>query len=188
MSGACRFKDGTGGATLPPGEAADLYGEALETLRGFHRPLPRVVCGLVRLASNDFSLAGEPTGFRRLDRCRAVLARAAGGATPELADDPDGAKAPAVPMVALCPIDRALDGILDLAAPDRMQRASLEDFRQAARCSGLMPDDRAKIHALHALAALQSNAAAEAREPLRQLRNIYPFDAWAVRELDRLDD
>lgn len=179
-------KDGTGGATLPPGEAANLYGKAHETLRDFHRPLPRVICGLVRLESNDFSLAGEVTGFRRLDNCNAALGPAAGVAVSELNKD-GGGEPPSGRMVMLCPIDRTLDRILDLAAPDRMRCATLENCRQEAGRPGLTPNDRAKIHALHALAALQSNAAAEAGEPLRRLRNTYPFDDWAARELDRLD-
>ena len=179
-------KDGTGGTTLPPGEAADLYGKALETLRDFHHPLPRVICGLVRLASNDFSLAGETTGFRRLDNCNAALGPPAGVTGPEL-DENDGGESPTGRMVTLCPIDRTLDRILDLAAPDRMRCAVLEDCRQETGRPGLTPNDRVKIHALHALAALRCNAAGEAREQLQRLRNTYPFDDWAARELDRLN-
>ena len=179
-------KDGTGGATLPPGEAANLYGKALETLRDFHRPLPRVICGLVRLESNDFSFAGEMTGFRRLDNCNAALGPPAGVTGPEL-DEDDAGEPLAGPMVPLCPIDRTLDRILDLAAPDRVRCAVLEDYRQETGRPGLTSNDRVKIHALHALAALRRNAAGEAREQLRRLRNTYPFDNWAARELDRLD-
>ena len=181
------IKNGTGGTTLPLREAEIRYGEALDTLDEFHRPLPQVVCGLVRLASNDFSRAQRKTGFRRLDRCHAVLASAVGFTPLELFDGVAGLDRSVGRIVPLCPIDNALDRILDLAEQFKNRRISLEDYRAAVEHPRLTPRDRTKLYALHALAALQSNAAAEARELLRQLRNEYPFGAWASRELDTLD-
>lgn len=181
-------KDGAGGATLPFSEAHDLYGRALETLAEFRRPLSRVICGLVRLASNDFSEAEEATGFRRLDRCHAVLAPVAGFDHKALSDREAGLDGAAGKIVALCPIDRTLDSVLDLAERIGTPRISLEDYRTAVEHPRLTPRDRTKLYALYALAVLRSDAVMEAREPLRQLRNEYPFGAWASRELDRLDE
>ena len=180
-------KDGAGGATLPFREADDLYGRALETLTEFRRPLPGVVCGLVRLASNDFSEAGDATGFRRLDHCHVVLAPAVGFDHKVPSDREADLIGAAGRIVALCPIDRTLDRILNLAERIGTPRISLEDYQTAVEHPRLTPRDRTKLYVLHALAALQSDAVMEAREPLRQLRNEYPFGAWASRELDRLD-
>jgi len=181
-------KDGTGGATLPPSEAVGLFSRARETLKEFCRPLPDVICGLVCLAANDFSAFRDTPGFPRLNRCCTMLREVAKGLTPALGNKDSGVKSSVARTVALCPIDRTLDMILTLADPERMRPALLKEYRQAAMKSGLTPEDRAKIHALHVLAALHSNAHAEAREPLRQLRNNYPFGIWATQELDRLND
>ncbi len=63
------------GVTLRPAEADELYGAALEALKGFHRPLTSVICGLIRFAFNDFGFTDWPSGFRRLDRCNAIASR-----------------------------------------------------------------------------------------------------------------
>ena len=180
-------KDGRGGSTLPFSEAEGLYGKALETLRGFRRPLAIVICSLVRLAFNDFTLAGEKAGFRLLDRCYAVLAPTLGHGLPRPAESEPDTGWKAGETVALCPVDLALDAILDLAERTRGQRVSLAEYRRALEHPRLTGRDRAKIYVLHALAALRSNAVLEAQEALRQLRNEYPFEAWASRELDKLD-
>ena len=176
-------KDGTGDTTLPFSEANGLYARALETLKGFRRPLTRVICSLVRLASNDFSLASVPTGFLRLDLCHAVLAPAVGYHPPML---DDAVVARSRKTVALCPVDQAIDSILNFASIC-LSRTSLEHYRVAIEHQRLTSCDRMKIYALHALTALQSGAVAEARESLRQLRNVYPFGEWASKELETLD-
>ena len=181
-------RDRAGGATLPVVQAYDLYGAAQETLSEFHRPLSVVICGLVRFAFNNFSLIEETTGFHRLDRCCTVLAPAASCTPPATPDNAGEAAGVAGRTVSLCPVDRALDGILDLVGQSGAASISQEDCRRALEQPRLTARDEAKIYALHALAALQSNAADEARDSLRWLRNQYPFGPWASSELARLDE
>lgn len=181
-------KDGRGGSTLPFSEAEELYGRALETLHSFRRPLAYVVSSLVRLTSNDFTLAEEGTGFDRLDHCHFVLAPTIGRGDLSRSPKYEGkGESGAESSVALCPLDQGLDTVLQLADRFKDQHVSLTEYRQALGLPRLTGRDRAKICVLHALAALKSSAVFEARETLSQLRNEYPFEAWASRELDRLD-
>lgn len=181
-------KNGTGGATLPVDEAYDLYGAAQETLSEFRRPLPIVICGVIRFASNNFSPTEKATGFHRLDRCVSVLASAAGHTPPATPNSQGDAASVTGRTIALCPVDQALDAILDLVGQSGAASISQENCRRALEQPRLTALDEAKIYALHALAALRSNAADEARGSLRWLRNQYPFGAWASRELDKLDE
>ncbi len=180
-------KDGRGGSTLSFSEAEGLYGSALETLQSFRRPLANVVSSLVRLASNDFTLVGDRTGFGRLDHCHAVLAPTIGRDLPGLSERDGDANRELGRTMSLCPIDQGLDAVLRLADRSDGQRVSFSEYRQALEHLKLTQRDRAKIYVLNALAALKSNATHEAREALRQLRNEYPFDTWASSELDKLD-
>lgn len=177
------------GVTLPPSEADEFYGAALEGLKGFNRPLAAVVCGLVRFAFNDFGYVDKRTGFRRLDRCNTVLAPLLGVQVARVTRMAEG-KAGSV--VKLCPVDQAIDRILDLAERlDRQTRwgpSLLEDCRQAAEAQTLAARDRVKVHALWAATALQLEANEPALEPLRQLRATYPFGAWASGQLDRMEE
>ena len=181
-------KDGRGGSTLPFSESDGLYGRALETLRDFRRPLAIVICSLVRLASNDFTFAAEKTGFGRLDRCYAVLAPTIGHDLLKPGENEADGESKSGKTVPLCPVDQALDEILDLAERIRGQRVLLVEYRRVLEQPRFTSRDRAKMYVLYGLAALQSNASYEAQEALRQLRNEYPFEAWASRELDKLDE
>ena len=180
-------KDGRGGSTLPFNEADRLYGSALETLGDFRRPLAIIVCSLVRMAFNDFTSAGTRTGIGRIDRCYSVLAPTLGCGLPKQDETEGDGKWEVGETVALCPVDQALDAILDLAEQIRTQLPSLVECRRMLEHPRLTSRDRVKMYVLQGLAALQSNASLEAREALMQLRNEYPFKAWATRELDKLD-
>lgn len=177
------------GVTLPPSEAADLYGSALQRLKDFQRPLTSVICGLVRFGTNDFSFAYQPTGFRRLDQCNAFLSPLAGFDAPPvetLAEETRGA------VVDLCPFDQAIDRVLDLA--ERLDRQSQwgptlqEDCGQASEARTLAALDRAKVRALWATTALRLGADKMAVEPLRQLRATHPFGVWATERINRIEE
>lgn len=177
------------GVTLPPAEADELYGAALEGLKGFHRPLSVVVCGLVRFAFNDFDFANRLTRFRRLDRCNAVLAPLLGIDVPPVEERVEGTPGS---VVKLCPFDQAIDRVLDLS--ERLNRQTrwgptlIENCRQASNARTLAARDRVKVHAIWAATALRLGADKAALEPLRQLRAIYPFEPWAVGHLERMED
>jgi hypothetical protein len=177
------------GVTLRPAEADELYGGALEGLKDFQRPLPIVVCGLIRFAFNDFSFVGQPTGFWRLDRCNSVFARLLNLGARRVIEVPQRKVGT---VIGLCPFDQAIDRILDLA--ERLGRQSrwgptlLENCRQAADAQTLSGRDRVKVHALWAATALRLGADEAALEALRQLWATYPFGPWAAGQLDRMED
>jgi hypothetical protein len=176
------------GVTLAPAEADDLYGEALNVLRAFLRPLPVVVCGLIRFAFNDFSKAGRPTGFPRLDRCNRIFADLLGRAI-QLGEHRTDMEESST--FGICPIDQTTDRVLNLANRlDRQTRwgpALAEECRQTAEAHTLPARDRIKVQAVWAAAAMRLGAEAAAIEPLRQLRSSYPFDEWAAKHLERLE-
>ena len=178
-------KDGRGGATLPPKEAVNLQGEALQTLQDFDRPLSVAVCSLLRFAANDFSQADEPAGLRLLDRCHAALAPALGHAPPIIVGDYDGTGNRGG-RSGLIPFDTASELVFDLAERGRAGPVVLSEYRNAVEEPGLTARDRVKVRALWALAASGAGMDAEALEPLRQLRNDPAFGKWASGELERL--
>jgi len=174
------------GVTLPANEADQLYGAALDALKGFSRPLSRVVCGLVRFSFNDFSRIELETGFRRLDRCNNAIASTLGF---ERSDD-DLVEGPHRRAVSLCPIDHATDRVLDLS--ERLDRQKtwgpvlLEECQHASHAPTLTTRDRFKILALWAVAALRLRAKEAAVEPLRELRSTYPYGSWADTQLEQI--
>lgn len=174
------------GVTLTPDEVDELYGYALVVLKEFQRPLSVVVCGLIRFAFNDFTAVGNPTGFRRLDWCNSVLGPLAGRSVHPVGGNLGYGSD--FKSTRLCPLDQAIDRVLDLS--ERLRRQTrwgptlLEDCRQAAHARTLGARDRVKILALWAAEAVRLRANMAALEPLRQLRATYPFGAWASEQLD----
>jgi len=176
------------GVTLSANEANDLFGRAVDGLKGFRRPLPAVVCGLIRFAFNDFSCVARPTGFPRLDRCNRVFGALLGFGTPPVArtSDENGGG-----FASLCPIDQATDSVLDLA--DRLDRQTRwgpklsEDCQQAAAAQSLTADDRDKVLCLWAATAWRLKAPDASIDPLRRLRATHSFGAWASERLDEME-
>ena len=176
------------GVTLAPAESDDLYGQSLDVLRAFSRPLPMVICGLIRFAFNDFNTADQPTGFERLDRCNGVLGELLGRGIHSSEDRGEMLKASSF---GLCPIDQAIDRVLDLAGrlnrQTRWGPALTEECRQTAGAGTLPARERIKAQALWAATAMRLGAETAAAEPLRQLRSSFPFDEWAAGHLDRIE-
>jgi hypothetical protein len=176
------------GVTLPPAEAPDLYSGALEVLRTYERPLPSVICRLIRFALNDFGHNIQPVRVRRLDAAVAVLAPLAGQAA--FPRGHDGQEAGGRTM-ALCPIDQSVERVLGLT--ERLEHQTRwgptldEECRQAADAKTLEVTDRQKVLALWAEAALRAGSDESATEPLRRLRSTFPFGTWASSHLDRLE-
>jgi hypothetical protein len=182
-------QDRNTGVTLRPAEARDLYGNALGRLRSFRRLLPNVICGLIRFAVNDFSLSEQPTGVSRVDRAMTLLAPLVGKKGPAVQRIP---KSTIVRTIALCSIDHGVDRVLrigeSLAKQRRWGPVLQEECRHAALASMLEASDRQKILALWAVSALRLRAAADAVEPLRQLRATFPFGDWAENRLEEIGE
>lgn len=176
-----------GGITLPAAQARNLYGDALFRLKAHDRPLARLICGLIRFAFNDLAEITH-TGFDRLDAVAERLAGLAGrrAACPMRARTPRGAK-----TIGICPIDHGVSRVLDLAEHLAAQRrwgpALREECSQSANSETLDTEDRRKILALWANAALTLGATREAEEPLRSIGGSYPFGVWAERALEKIE-
>ncbi len=172
--------------SVPYAEYRVLYQKAQSVLRHFKRPLPRLVCGAVHFALNDFGTGGVVTGFTPLDATATVLANLAAG---------DGWARPGqwpssgADGQARCPIDDGISRVIALAgrlAGARKWTAVLEEeCRQAAEAEALDVSDRHKVLALWAGTALRLEIDAAAQEPLAQLSASHPFDRWATKERER---
>ncbi len=58
----------------------------------------------------------------------------------------------------------------------------------AEKLLDFVPRERIKVHALWAATALRLGANGAALEPLRRLRDVYPFGTWAAGHLDRMEE
>ena len=169
--------------TVPFARYRDLYVAALDGLEPYRRPLPDLVCAVVRFALNSFGIPAT-TGFAPLDGTAQYLAELAGApsATNEIASPVDGAR------VGVCPLDDGVSRLLDLwrrlSERPAWSPALEEECRQVANSSALDAPDREKALALWAKAALRASPDA-ASEPLRLLSATYPFGTWASAERER---
>lgn len=172
--------------TLPFARYRDLYVAALDGLEPYRRPLPDLVCALVRFALNAFA-APAPTGYGPLDGAARTLAALANG-QPETraASSPSGGA-----TVAVCPLDDGVSRVLDLWRRLRERPAwspaLAEECRQVASSGAFDAPDREKALALWAEAALRTSPDAAA-EPLGLLSATYPFGTWASAERERMTD
>ncbi|WP_156376025.1 hypothetical protein [Methylobacterium sp. Leaf117] len=153
-----------------------LFGSALEKLTPHQRPLPQLLCAVMRFALNQFGTGPLDTGYHELDAATVMLrGPVMGPAIPMPADIPG--------RQAACPMDHGTDWILGLAGrmsrQDRWGPVLRDECRQAAETGTLDIMDRQKALALWALTALRLGAPQEAVEPLAQISAIYPFSIWA---------
>jgi hypothetical protein len=170
--------------TLPYARYRELYGEALDGLAPYRRPLSDLVCSVIRFALNVFSVPSS-TGYAPLDGAFSTLEQLTEfrSPLPESAADIHAAAR----TVEVCPLDDGVSRILVLwqRLRDRPQwTPSLEEeCRQAAGARALDAPDKQKVLALWAVSALR--ASADASEPLSLLSATHPFGAWASGERDK---
>ncbi len=163
-----------------------LYQRAMSVLARFPRPLPTLICNSVRFALNEFDGMAELTGFVPLDATTAVLKALITGANTEgsIFRSPGSNS-----RQALCPIDEGVSRVLALAerltATHQWTAVIEQECRQAAEAETLDANDRYKVLALWAGAALRLGITSAAQEPLAQLSAVYPFDRWATTERER---
>lgn len=169
--------------TSPLKRYRDLYGSALQGLQSHRRPLPRLLCTLMRFAMNNLSGTPAPTGVWELDVAMAMLRGPEHKLAAGIPAD-DGR----LPRRRICLIDHGTGRILDLAArlaqQDRWSPTLVEECRQVAEAETLDIMDRQKAHALWALTALRLGAFKDAIAPLSQLSATYPFSNWAEPSLE----
>ncbi len=176
--------------TMPSAHYRALYNQSLDGLHPYLRPLPDLVCAVVRFAQNNFS-APSITGFPPLDRAVRSLAACVLDARSAAIDLPTEAQ-PSFPIdtpdrAEICPLDDGVSRVLDLWARLQERRhwtqTLEEECRQASNAATLDAPDKEKVLALWALAALR--ASADATEPLSRLAPTFPFGPWASLEREK---
>ena len=176
--------------TMPFAHYRALYNQALDGLQPYRRPLPDLVCAVIRFAQNNLS-AASVTGYPPLDGAVRTLAAYVPDDRGGAADPPDeGQSSPPIgspDRAGICPLDDGVSRVLDLWARLQERRhwtQTLEDeCRQASNAATLDAPDKDKVLALWALAALR--ASADATEPLSRLAPTFPFGPWASSEREK---
>ena len=166
------------------------YEGALGVLQEFARPLPRLICGLIRFSRNDFALGHlVETRFGLLDRANAQLSPLArkGGAWSAFSADEGGG----VQKFSICPVDNGSAAILfraaQLGAISRWSQTLEAQLMAEADVSDLDPEDRQKLFALWAAAAIRLDKQESALSPLRNLAGSYCFGQWADALLEEIE-
>lgn len=166
------------------------YEGALTVLQEFARPLPRLLCALIRFSRNDFKLDHlVKTGFGLLDSANAQLSPLArnGGdwSAPIAQDNGNGEK------IAVCPVDNGSATIFfraaQLATTSRWSRDLEAQLMAEADVPDLDPEDRQKLFALWAAAAIRLGKTESALYPLRNLAGSYCFGQWADSLLEEIE-
>ena len=163
----------------------EIQNRALDILWSFDRPLPKLLCALMRFGLNDFSRWSERTGFAHLDHAYRMLGSLAQGEeTPAIES---GQTQAAKNQVFVCPVDFGTDTVARLtkqvAALPRWGSAAEDQLIALAERSGLDSFDSAKIRALWAMTALRLKATISAQRALRSLDGDPTFGVWANSQL-----
>ncbi|MCJ2077660.1 hypothetical protein MKK68_18735 [Methylobacterium sp. E-016] len=163
------------GLTSPLDSFTEAFTAALQKLKPHKRPLPHLLCSVMRFALNQFGNEQIRSGYVELDAAMELLR----GPTSHHVNIPD------VPPGRLkaCPLDHGTDRLLGLAKAmsrkDRWSPVLRSECLQVAADQALVLPDRQKALAIWALTALRLDARDEAVEPLRQISAVHPFDTWA---------
>jgi hypothetical protein len=176
--------------TMPFTHYRALYNQSLDGLQPYRRPLPDLVCAVIRFAQNNFS-APSMTGFPLLDGAVRSLAACVlddRRGTADLSTESGPSRSvDTQDRVEICPLDDGVSRVLDLWTRLQERRhwtQTLEDeCRQASNSATLDAQDKEKVLALWALAALR--AFADATEPLSRLAATFPFGPWASLEREK---
>lgn len=166
------------------------YNGALTVLREFARPLPRLLCALIKFSRNDFALANlATTSFDLLDSANALLsplARKGGIRSQSTSATPGDDK-----KLAICPVDNGSSAVLlragQLASTTRWSSNLEAQLQVEADLPKLDPEDRQKLFALWATTAERLGKQKSALHPLRNLVGSYCFGQWAERLLEEFE-
>lgn len=167
-----------------PESYRSIFNGSLRVLADFDRPLPKLLCSIMRFGANDFSSEGASDGFPPLRRASQLFRSLATGDTlPELGPQPgEGAN-----RVEVCPVDAGTDIILalcdQLSSLSRWSRTIEDNLRAKSDVPSLDPLDRIKLLAIWAFTALRLKSLDGASEPLRRLDGNDRFGDWAAKHL-----
>jgi len=166
------------------------YEGALMVLQEFARPLPRLLCALIRFSRNDFALDHlAMTGFGLLDSANAQLsplARKGGAWSASFADNTGKDE-----KLSVCPVDNGSAALFfraaQLGATSRWSRDLEAKLMAEADVPDFDPEDRQKFFALWAVTAERLGKKESALYPLRNLAGSYCFGQWADRLLEEIE-
>lgn len=168
-------------------EWPEAYKRSLHILGGYARPLPNLLCSLIRFALNDFGDPDPRSGFPALDRNAKVFAALS------------QSRSPAPPMGSLrirdahdvCPVDAGVSRIIELThrcgALKRWSAQDNSELEMLTSSEVLSTFDRVKAKAVWAWTAMRLGASGSAVEPLRGLLGSDIFGAWAESILDGVE-
>lgn len=165
------------------------YDGALNFLQMFARPLPRLLCSLIRFSRNDFAIDHLAfTGFSLLDSANAQLSPISrnGGDWPQPALSHIGeAKLP------ICPVDNGSSAVLwragQLATTARWSQDLEDQLRGETDLATLDPEDRQKLYAIWAATAIRLRKQECALYPLGNLAGSFSFGQWADGLLEEFE-
>lgn len=161
----------------------EAFTAALQRLRVHRRPLPHLLCSVMRFALNDFGGGPVASGYDELDAATEFLR----GPMRDHIVVPD---APTARLKA-CPLDHGTDRLLALvktmSRKDRWSPVLRSECLQVAQDAALVLPDRQKALAVWALTALRLKAPDQAVEPLSQIAAVHPFDVWAYPYLETVN-
>lgn len=176
--------------TMPFAHYRALYNQSFGGLQPYRRPLPELVCAVIRFALNNFStvmITGYPTLDGAVRSLAACVLDDRGGAITSPTEGQQLHAMRSLDRAEICPLDDGVSRVLDLWARLQERRhwtQTLEDeCRQASNAATLDASDKEKILALWALAALRVSA--NATEPLSRLAPTFPFGPWASSEREK---
>lgn len=161
-----------------------IFNGSLRILQEIDRPLPRLLCALMRFGMNNFSLPDTGTSFLPLQRANRMLRSLEHGGEPRSSDQVDDQEAK---RMEVCPIDAGTDIVLrqsdHLASLHRWSKTIEDNLRAQADLAALDPLDRVKIQVMWAYTALRLGNIEGAKEPLRRLDGNDRFGPWAAKQL-----
>lgn len=173
--------------TMPIAESRTRFGEALEILSAFDRPVAKFLTKLMRFLFNDYRHSDNAPPSEQLDRTIATLTGQTLGFKTATYLSPERRL-----LVPLCPIDHATSRILELGSRlwelNRWSKSLSHQCRMLADLEIYEPDDKVKVFALWAANAYRLDAVEEAVEPLSVISASLPFSEWAEDCLIKIEN
>ena len=168
--------------TTPLSRYREKYGNALEILKDFPRPLAHLITAIIRFSMNDFGRSGKQTGYWELDLATELLLDPISKTLPRSYGDAE--------RRPVCPIDHDTGRMLELAShlvgQPRWSPVLDDECRALAQSDLLDDSDRKKAFAIWAACAWRLGSKQNALEPLPQIAEVYPFKRWASEYLEQV--
>ena len=168
--------------TTPYSRYRELFGQALEILKEFQRPLAHLITDIIRFSMNDFETGRKKTGYWELDLATILLSNPSSLSLPTNRETVD--------RRPVCPVDHGTGWLLELTShlltQPRWSPILDDDCRALAHSDVLDASDHQKAFAIWAAFAWRLGAKHAAHQPLMQIAGVYPFSQWAGEYLENV--